>query len=61
MTMTLQRADTSAAPGANGRHMISPFLLLVLLAAVLWMGALRARRRRLKPPEAGPRDGTQDR
>jgi hypothetical protein len=59
--MTLQRTDTSVVPEASGRHMISPFLLVVLLAAVLWIAALRIRRRRAKGLVTGDREGTQDR
>lgn len=58
MTTTLpafRQADSSSLP-TTGRHQISPLLLLVLLAAVLWIGALtvrrRARRRRTRGDEA---------
>ena len=51
MSTTLQRADTSIAPEASGRHSISPLLLLVLLTAVLWIAALRIRRRQAKRQE----------
>jgi hypothetical protein len=61
MSTTLQRADTSVAPEASGRHWISPLLLLVLLAAVLWIPVLRIRRRRAKRLERGRSDRTQDR
>jgi membrane protein DedA with SNARE-associated domain len=61
MSTTLQHADTSVAPEASGRHMISPLLLVVLIAAVLWIGTLRIRRRRAKRLRAGDGKGTQDR
>lgn len=61
MSTTLQRADTSVAPEGSGRHLISPLLLLVLLVTVLWIGALRIRRRRAKRLRAGDGDGMQDR
>jgi hypothetical protein len=48
MLTTLQRADTSVAPQASGRHIVSPFLLVALIAAVLWIAAVRIRRRRAK-------------
>jgi hypothetical protein len=48
VSTTLQRPDTSVAPEATGRHAVSPLLLVVLLAAVLWIAALRIRRRRAK-------------
>jgi hypothetical protein len=66
---TLQRADTSVAPDADtsvapeasGRHLISPLLLVVLIAAVLWVATLRVRRRRAKRLGAGDGDGMQNR
>jgi hypothetical protein len=61
MSTTLQRADTSSPPEEIGRHSISPFLLLVLLTAVLWIAALRIRRRRARGRATGEGDGIRDR
>lgn len=61
MSATLQRADTSVAPEAGGRHVISPVLLVVLIAAVLWVATLRIRRRRAKRFGAREGDRMQDR
>jgi hypothetical protein len=60
MLTTLQRADTTVAPEASGRHTVSPFLLVVLIAAVLWIAARRIRRRRAKRLRAGDGKGRQD-
>lgn len=53
MLTTLQRADTAVAPEASGRHVISPLLLVLLIAAILWIAALRIRRWRAKRPRTG--------
>jgi hypothetical protein len=62
MSTTLQRADTSVAPDAGARHSIAPLLIVVLMAAVLWIAALSIRRRRTaRQSAAGRRDRMPDR
>lgn len=48
MLVEAQLTDTSSAQPETARHAVSPVLLLVLLAIVVWMGAIGARRRRAR-------------